>query len=1154
MARSTPAQARTSRQTARIGLAAAIVVATGAVCTIAYFYATSVTQLPPDNQADVIDTAPIQIGEAGTANSGEFQILLVDEHDATKVTGKLSARSIQSENRTLYRVKGPDAEYYLDDGSVLHITADDGLVTMPSPEQQPEQGELSGHVRVRYYAPDEFGHRVSTKSNTPDIEVTTDAPVRFDKQRGEVSTTGTFTVVSERVTGSGIGLSVALNQIEKRVSRIVIEREGNFRVPLARSEPKTEPATVASAPPTAPQTHQATPRPNPISPDTQQQPETAGPAVSDDVITAYRVTCLDDVVIELYSGDRAAAVKSERLDAWFRLVNNALAEDAIRPIAFDLASRREVAPIIQPIGPEPIQTPLGSVESSSYLTNSYALTNVVPAQPADVQPESSINLQEETTGALQIVTEPSVAPLSDIIVEADDEDRVTLAWSGRMIVVPTSLDETQLFNDDAALLLSSPQSGVVTTNDLHSDSGGISGNIEYFATRRRLVLHEAATPENENAPGTTPFAGISLDMPGFGTINAVQAVVDLSTQTAQVTGPANLLFTQDGEQIGNARFDDECLADLLVDGDTVYGIRAFTMKERAELNHTQGAFRGDTIEGQFTRSNDGVWTIEDIASLGNAIAVDHEEGWLEADTIAVHFDTSVATKSNVVVRTLKAEGNVLGEQVQDDVALAARSLEAQFEPGRSHRSPSLDNISATKPEEKLRSVLVRADLFGNEDSPATYDQVSRASDPVHASAQHIRFDAIARRATLVSETGEPALAQAGASSIVGPQVLLDSVQRSVWVFGPGSFSGQAESTSENGSSTIDASWATEMRYDDRAGRLLAVGNVTAQLLDDTGLSLDELQGHRLEAQITPFTEPKDNNNSFNPSQVASVQETLGSRQLQWAEVEGAVLHIDDDARATATSKRYELVMVPSGDDPQAPMTQEKRLVRLGYLEADSFRVDTDLPSNAISNSTEINAQPETSDKPTQRLTVPGAGKMLMMARASLATEYDERESETPTPSAPLPDVPEFGQSLFTWTKSMSLHQADARAELRGDVTMTHIREIDGQQTYIEAQYISASMNNDASSESEGSIRTALATEGVYVRSRGNDGTREARADIAEYDATKGHVVLKASPGRTVTLYDPSRSGAVEAAEIFWDLVKDRIEIRNASPFVGAGGP
>lgn len=1125
MARTTQSSARTSRQTARMGQAAALVVATGAVCSIAYFYMTSTTQLPTDDPNNVIDVNPIDIGKAGQANSGEFQILIVDEQDATRVTGVLSARSIRSENRTMYRVDQPDAKYFLDNGSVLHITADDGLVSMPSPEQQPEQGELSGHVRVRYYAPDENGHRVDTKTHAPDIDVTTIEPLRFDKQLGEVATTGRFDIQSEHVVGSGLGLTVALNEIEHRVSRIVIDREGHFRVPLTRARKATSEEAVAAAeaaPPVATdQSSRASSATNvgPDATDAILQPDTVGPATSDDVETAYRVTCLDDVVIELHSGERAAAVRSERLDAWFRLVNNSLPDGAVRPIGFDLESRREIAPTILPIGP--VQTSLGMLEHSGYLVNAHKLASIG-------QPEA---LPTNDPGS-------TVASAGSGVPETGDV--VTIACQGRMIVVPSPVDDAKLQNDDAALLLSSPESGVVVTDDLNSDSGGTSGDIEYFATRRRLVFH--GTPTRDDAqPGALPV-GIALDVPGFGTMNALNATIDLSTATAHVRGPASMDFVQEGVQEGGARFDESCTADLLVDGDTVYGIRSFALNERAELSHSQGAFRGDAIEGAFTRSHDGVWTISDIASRGNAIAIDRAEGWLEADSIAAHFDPGVATKNNVIVRTLDADGNVRGEQAQDNVSLSATSLAALFEPGSAHKS------TTQQTEDKLRSVLVRADLFGDAEAPATYDQSRDSSEPVHASAEHIRLDAIARRATLISEGETPAVARAGGSEIRGPQLLLDSVQRSVWVFGEGDFTGQTQDDQTTG--MIDAKWTTEMRYDDRAGRLLAVGEVQARVEDETGLSLDELKGHRLEAQITPVSAVSQTTAPLDPSNVGSLQQSLSKRHLQWAQVDGAVLHIEDESRATATSKRYELVLVPTGVDPQAPSEQKPRLVRLGYLEADSFRVDADLAGPSFNEDTEPSERPDSRSTPVQRLSVPGAGKMLILARSSMSASA---ELDEPNGASKLPDAPELGQSLFAWVKSMSLHQADARAELHGGVQMTHIREIDGQQTYIEAEHIVTSLVQDGNAGNDGSIRSALASESVYVRSRGRDGTREARAGIAEYDAAKGHVILKSSPGRSVTLYDPARGGVVEAGEIFWDLVKDEIKIRESSPFVGGGG-
>ena len=82
-------------------------------------------------------------------------------------------------------------------------------------------------------------------------------------------------------------------------------------------------------------------------------------------------------------------------------------------------------------------------------------------------------------------------------------------------------------------------------------------------------------------------------------------------------------------------------------------------------------------------------------------------------------------------------------------------------------------------------------------------------------------------------------------------------------------------------------------------------------------------------------------------------------------------------------------------------------------------------------------------------------------------------------------------------------------------------------------------NNPRSAE----LVSADATGAVFAES----GTQRLLCDTFAYDALHGTAEAAAQAGNKVTLFDDKKASQLVARKLFWDLVKDRVEIMEPAP-------
>lgn len=349
---------------------------------------------------------------------------------------------------------------------------------------------------------------------------------------------------------------------------------------------------------------------------------------------------------------------------------------------------------------------------------------------------------------------------------------------------------------------------------------------------------------------------------------------------------------------------------------------------------------------------------------------------------------------------------------------------------------------------------------------------------------------------IVTFLGSPASVGRSGGLISGFEIILDAQKRTAEVYGPGRFE-KDESLDAGGrfGGFAWASWSEWMTFDDYSGRLECVGEARAESRPDP-LTLDTLSADRVLVEMTPLT------------QVGGASEGGEPRELLRVSALGKA--------GPASTMASAETRVFAADDPE-------RVEQIYYLEG------SEIYANAAA----------------QRLDVPTTGKMLML---------DRRPDETRGHVEGMPLIARGpGQTLFTWGGSMMLDRDSGEATLERKVRVIHQSLSNGGFTEMESERLVAQLRETSETGPAGALRGEL----MYAHARGavyfKSEQRELIADELEYDAVSGSAFARAAAGNRVTMFDAARPAPVSAQTIFWDLVRDRIEVDRPAPVAAPRG-
>ncbi|GIK18011.1 MAG: hypothetical protein DYG93_03830 [Leptolyngbya sp. PLA2] len=344
--------------------------------------------------------------------------------------------------------------------------------------------------------------------------------------------------------------------------------------------------------------------------------------------------------------------------------------------------------------------------------------------------------------------------------------------------------------------------------------------------------------------------------------------------------------------------------------------------------------------------------------------------------------------------------------------------------------------------------------------------------------------------------GDGTLVEREGTRITGDEVRLDGTRRTATSLGAGTFEHRTRNPGEPPTRT-HAEWAAGMTFDDRTGILEATGDVVA-ISEPDPVSRDTIRAERVRVELEPAPE----------GEAVTLDSTDPAAQ----------------SRSRRVLRMHAWAAPPEADDDTVPIPASVESTR-------SIDAGPDAPPR-LARAFTLFGHEIIADNTAGTLDVPGAGR-LMVADLRADTEAGSNDGNR-------------GTALFDWSQSFHVDQAKSEATMHGGVRLSHRRLADSLRTDLEAESITARIRNASADEAgdlSGELEYATAVGKVWVRS----GRHELTGHRLEYDAIAGTAEAFADEGGVVTVVEVGRTSPVTARRIFWNLVTDRIEVREPGP-------
>lgn len=1052
---------------------------------------------PPPDIKDIAKAAG-NSGAFEVAGGKDQRVTFTDRNDPTRVAGELGWNRLEPLEGKRYRLQQPRSFNYMKDGRIVYVRADEGMFVIPRQDQEPQSGTLSGNVEIRLYPAMPPGMKIDPDKGVPLLTARM-ASVDFDTTTGEMRT-------SSRVVGEGqfgefafTGLHVVTNQTDRRVELMEIDRgekivlkPRNMRSGSDVGAPGKAKAGTNEGGPVADANNSAPAAPPSAQPATNPG-ATPAPAPLDEVF--YAAAFSEDVKVV----QGAKEISSDRLRTWTHLIDGKLAPGATGDLekladkpgkkpadknADNTPATTDVQPALVPESAAPAETAPGSVGTPP-------APGVAPAVP------------QAGTATSAPTAAPLAQPADSLAAVRSDED-VTITWTGPLVLKAEKDRPGELAKDEVSLRFESDLPGGTRFSATEQKASGSATNVEYFATTRRVGLL---------GDDTTPAVVRSQ---GAGRVEAKSVMIGVATGVVDI--PSGGVLVQD-----KSRADAEPAGDAIA--------RRVAWGESAQ-------FLFDTRDGQMTGA------LRE-AFLHGKIDAQDGRGTLNGGYLHATFIPSPRTDGQAVLRRIEVRDGATGGDGRG-ASLAAGELDLSFVPVRKGNA----GIGESEPREfearggvhverdgvTLDADKLRAGLASKSDSGPKKNDIEVTDvkadgtvrftrrDGVVANADQLRADAVAQ---VVELMGDHVSLSKGASAVSGTSMVLKGAERSLEVFGAGVFehnpaANKAGDVAPGDSDVANpakdlghvlATWKGGMVFSDVSGVLDAAGDVQATYTPGP-LEQDKLFGERLHLELTPA----DASGGESSSGIASLD--LGTkssepaqakkpddRQLLLASVTGSDLERADGKRASVESRTYRL---------NEDASEGRELESLVYLEGSMI----------------------VGDNARGTMTVPSAGMLLSFDKRNTPPKV-EVVGEEPTTAR--------GTARVRWTNEMTYERVAGLATVRGGVKLDHAPIDSRDKAELESEKLVVRFR-DAESFNERGMRMvrgqflgATANGAVWARSMG----KEITSDQLEYDAVARTIEAIASEGNLAQMFDPKNPTPVTARRIFWDLAKDRVEIKDA---------
>lgn len=634
----------------------------------------------------------------------------------------------------------------------------------------------------------------------------------------------------------------------------------------------------------------------------------------------------------------------------------------------------------------------------------------------------------------------------------DNAEPITLSWRGPLEVRNVQA-AAELTNDDVFLRLSSPEPDGVRLHDARAKATGIGALMEYAATSRVAVL--ASTKE-------TPAV---LTLPGAGRAEAQRFEIGLGSGMVKIPSGGTITADADTGQTRSVSWAERAeYTFAVVDGDITDRLLNAELMGGVHAQDGGSYLRTESLDADFQETSTGESRLSHLTATGGVEAGAKDGGSLTANEVRVRFEEG-SKPSEARPRRMDASGSVRASR--SGAVLHAGSLGADI-----------------ADDEQGASIVTRAVAEG--------DAIFENDKGIRAIAERIDADPIAETATL---TGEKVAVSTGGSTVHGTRVIVQQLERTFRVEGPGNVEHHASAESVTDSDDISSalvSWSRGMNFDDLTGTITCEGEISGALMrGPAGASgLDVIKADELQITLAP----QESEEQSGPTMLQAGED---SRKILRATAKG-----DPAVPASVEIKRF-----------AAAQGNDTTVERLLYLEGSTIRVDNEEGT----------------------LRVPGSGRLLSV----------DRRPDQPDPTKDDQGIGNGrGSTLFRWAREMSLERASGRAYMAGMTRLTH-QPLAGDRVEMETDELTAMLDaldaaaTPGTDTPSGKLRQATADGAVWLRI----GAREITSDRMVYNAEGRIVEAYAAPGRTITMFDPARASPVDATEIVWNLANDRIDAK-----------
>ncbi len=1191
-ARRKPRPRKRKKKSALVPALVLMSAAGAAVVAAGVLFSRDATPSPEDSGLGLPAPDVAEIGAGGDA-----EIVLKDKDDRDRTVAVIAFDSQTPVGQGRYDTVNPQAWVYLDDGSYLHVRADEGRFYAPD-EQRPQSGVMRGNVVIRLFDP--APQRPADDAVAP-IIARLDV-LDFDTEYGAVTTNSPGLVITPEFEFAFNDLRLVMNQVQERIELLEVRQGGRITyTPLPSPTPTPDSAwrgggrqdNRALAPaqmiatslrqPAIPAAGSGSQTGSPSGAQPGAQPATPPTTPPPPTPVHYLAHFRDAVKIT----QDAVTATGDSLEVWARVVDNKLPEGAVVSPSVRTGDWSHGA-IAASTPATQIRGALASmvVASSESRWPPRRMFNAAPASPiASPEPGTPALLGEVQIQPLDRVVESPAPESAPAPPDGGSEFRsrpardvatnlpVTLAWSGPLTLRPLAAEPMELRRDHLVARLTGGEGGGVNLADGASGATGVCTRLDYAFTTRSLVLagvgdtgvrlsaasrpdpliptaisrepeRTADAPSGDTTLGDAPPG----DNAPSGVLRAGRAEYSIATGIGRVPGPGTL----EGQAFQRIGWNRQMDFVLRSEGDRVLSeLEEVIFQGDVHGEDDTASFDADYARAEFVltpdrRSAISAITLEDSVSLRG-----REDERVTADSARVEFapdstpepqahepaerDLAPSPGSDPIPSFFKADGGVLA--VRPGERLAASHVEATLGPGADGR-PSLHTLSAN----------------GTVDLRARRDDIAITGDD-------LEVDLPSQRLWVRGVPGTLARVARGPTVITGLDVRLGGQPRSASIYGVGTFSHTAGGDADSGrpfateanqgdTTTFDAAWSQTMTFDDRAGTLRCVGDVDATMKRGDA-RVDRLQAWTVEATFDPSSQPTP---QANPGVTGALDLTatgtdLGTEPAADAGADpqpqpGAIVSADHEPPDEfliapvdeQDQNRRVLSVIATGSIIDSPDGESATIESRRYAPtaADGSRVLLQLHY--------LQGPRIIADNAAGTLDVPGAGKLMVVDRR---TPDEQRPAVASPPASPptSPDPSPFagatarGDALFDWQGSLTAQRTDAGSSMTmtDRVRMTHRRNGDDLITSLDAPVLIARTGGAAQGQGE-RVQGVHAEGGVWVRS----GDKEVTADIVDYDAETGILTAVASLGNQVRVMDGPNIWTASA--IRWDMISGRIEI------------